>query len=108
MSVAWHKKTHGVLTRREELNPMTVRLFALGGGIIAILMALYLALSASTIRLSVQLWSLHNDMAAIQRQNSYLETEIARHGSIPVLQVRSAELGYQAADGVEYLTTGAR
>jgi len=42
-------------------------------------------------------------MAEIQRESSRLETEIARLSSIPVLQVRSVALGYQAAESIEYV-----
>jgi hypothetical protein len=42
-------------------------------------------------------------MAEIQRESSRLETEIARLSSIPVLQARSVDLGYRAAESIEYV-----
>ncbi len=106
MSVRWQRRTHGVSVRQEKIDPMTVRLFALSIAIISVLMALYLALTASSVRLSVRLWSLHNEMAEIQRENGRLGTEIARLSSIPVLIERSVRLGYGQPESIEYLIVG--
>jgi hypothetical protein len=69
----------------------------------AVLVGGYLALSASNARISGEIWQLHNQMAETYRQSSWLETEIARLSSIPVLQARSVSLGYQPADSIEYV-----
>jgi cell division protein FtsL len=106
MSVSRRDKAHGGSTKQKKVDPMTTRIFALGVVTIAILMALYLALTASSVKLSVRLWSMHNEMADIQRENSRLETEIARNSSIPVLQERSVRMGYGAAESIEYLIVG--
>jgi hypothetical protein len=69
----------------------------------ALLVGAYLALSAANARLSGEIWQLHNQMAETYRQSSWLETEIARLSSIPVLQARSVALGYQPSDAIEYV-----
>jgi hypothetical protein len=106
MSMSRQIKAHGVAVKRERVDPMTTRMFALAVVIVCILMAMYLALTASSVKLSVRVWALHNELADIQRQNSRLETEVARHSSIPVLQERSVRMGYGAAESIEYLIIG--
>ena len=106
MSISRQIKAHGVAVKRERVDPMMTRAFALAVVIICVVMALYLALTASSVKLSVQVWTMHNNLADIQRENSRLETEIARNSSIPVLQERSVRLGYGAADSIEYLIIG--
>jgi hypothetical protein len=106
MSVSWQRKTHGVAVKREKVDPMTIRLFAVGIIIVSVLMALYLALTASSVKLSVRVWSLHNELADIQRENSRLETEVARNSSIPVLQERSVRMGYGPPESIKYVIVG--
>jgi hypothetical protein len=106
MSVSWQQKTHGVSKKQEKVDPAITRLFALGIVIISALMALYLALSASSVRLSARLWSLHNQLADTQRENSRLETEIARNSSIPVLVERSVAMGYGPPESIEHIVVG--
>ncbi|MGC9468547.1 MAG: hypothetical protein ACP5HS_08145 [Anaerolineae bacterium] len=106
MSVVWQQQTHGVPRRREKVDQGVARLLLIGVAIVTALMVAYLALVASTIHLSGEIWALHNEMSDIQRENSRLETEIARLSSIPVLQVRSVELGYVPAESIEYIGVG--
>ena len=106
MSVVWQQSTHGVPRRQEKLNKVTARVFLIGVLIATTLISGYLTLSAANVRLSHEVWSLHNDMAQIQRDSSHLETEIARLSSIPVLQSRSVALGYGPAESIEYLRLG--
>src|SRR5690554_1133897 len=101
MSVVWQQKTHGVPRKREKLDRGVAILLILGVMIAAVLMAIYMAFVTSNIRLSSEVWSLHNQLAEIQRENSRLETEIARLSSIPVLQERSDALGYGPAESIE-------
>lgn len=103
MSVTWHQTTHGVPRKQAKVNRATASLLIVGILVITLVVGAYLALVASTIRISGEIWSLHNQMGEIQRENSRLQTEIARLSSIPVLQVRSAALGYEPAESVEYL-----
>jgi cell division protein FtsB len=103
MSVAWQQSTHGVLRRQEKVNRRLMTTFAVITVMVAGLGLLYLGLVASSAHLSSDIWHLHSEMAEIQRESSRLETEIARLSSIPVLQVRSVALGYQAAESIEYV-----
>ncbi|MCU0522558.1 MAG: hypothetical protein MUF84_17925 [Anaerolineae bacterium] len=106
MSVAWQQSTHGVQRRKEQINQVTARAFVVSIVLATLLMGGYLALGAANVRLSNEVWSLHNAMAQIQRDNSRLETEIARLSSIPVLQVRSVALGFAPAESIDYLRLG--
>lgn len=106
MSVVWQKGTHGVPIRHEKINPIMVRFFAIAGAVVGVFLGLYLALSASTIRLSAEVWTMHNELSAIQRENSRLETEVARNCSIPILQQRSEVMGYLPVEALEYLDMG--
>jgi len=107
MSVTWHKNTHGVPRRKETLDRMTTRLFLVAVGLATLLIGAYLTLTASTVHISNGIWKLHNELAEIQRTNSALEAEIARHSSIPVMQQRSEALRYEPATAVEFAFTGA-
>jgi hypothetical protein len=78
-----------------------------GALIATVLLGAYLALGALNVRLSREVWSLHRELADRQREISWLETEIARMSSIPMLQVRSVELGFAPAQSIEYIEIGA-
>jgi cell division protein FtsL len=103
MSVAWQQSTHGVLRRQEKVNRTLMTTFAVITVLVAGLGLLYLGLVASSAHLSSDIWHMHSEMAEIQRESSRLETEIARLSSIPVLQARSVDLGYRAAESIEYV-----
>ncbi len=106
MSVTWHQKTHGVLRRREHANRTVALLFFSVVAIISLLAAAYLGLVAANVRLSRQVWAMEEELVALQRDGEVLHTEIARESSIPVLQERSVQLGYQPADSVDYVHMG--
>ena len=103
MSVVWQQSTHGVPRRQERVDRVTAVGFAIGITIVSVLAFAYLALAASSARLSAEIWRTHMQLGEIQRETSRLETEIARLSSIPVLQVRSVELGYAPAAKIEYI-----
>lgn len=106
MSVMWQRQTHGVPRRKEQVNQMTARLFLVVTLTLTTLIGAYLALVASTVHVSREIWEIHDQMADIRRQNNQLKTEIARLSSIPVLQERSVSLGYQPAESIEYMPIG--
>lgn len=106
MSVVWQQSTHGVPRRREQVDRVTAVAFLVGITIVSLLAFAYLALAASSARLSAEIWSTHMELGEIQRETSRLETEIARLSSIPVLQVRSVELGYVPAGAIEFIQVG--
>lgn len=106
MSVLWQQSTHGVQRRREGLSQVTTRAVVVAALIATVLTGAYLALGALNVRLSREVWSLHKELAERQRVISGLEVEIARLSSIPVLQVRSVELGYAPAETIEYIEIG--
>ncbi len=108
MSVVWQQSTHGVPRREEKLSRVTARAFLLVVLIATVLISAYLALSAANVRLSSQVWSLHNQMAERQRETSRLQVEIADASSIAVLQRRSTELGFAPAGAVDFVETGSR
>ncbi len=107
MSVVWQQSTHGVPRRQERLNQVTTRAIVVGALIATVLVGSYLALGALNVRLSREVWSLHAELAARQREISRLEIEIARLSSIPVLQERSVALGFAPAESIEFIELGA-
>lgn len=103
MSVVWQQSTHGVPRRKEQMNQVTARAFVIGIVLATAFVGGYLALGAANVRLSNEVWALHNDVARMQRESSRLENEIARLSSIPVLQVRSVALGFAPAESVGFI-----
>ena len=108
MSVIWQKRTHGMPKRREHADRVFARTLYILVGVVSLLGAIYLALIASNISLSRQIWTLHTQLGDIQRQNAALQLEAARLGSIEALKVRSIELGYQPATTFDYMTVEVR
>lgn len=108
MSAVWRREMHGVRRRTEPLDRTAVKRLFLVIVVVAAFAAGYLTLMWNTTRLGGRIWSLNQQLIDIQRQNSLIEAEIARLSSIPVLQVRSVELGYVPAEHVEYLAVGGR
>jgi cell division protein FtsL len=107
MSVVWQQSTHGVQRRQERLNQVATKTIVVGALVATVLIGAYLALGALNVRLSREVWSLHKELAEQQREISWLETEVARLSSIPVLQIRSVEQGYAPAESIEYIELGA-
>jgi hypothetical protein len=103
MSVVWQQNTHGVPRRREKVDRVTTVAFVACITIVSLLAFAYLALAASSARLSSEIWQTQMELGEIQRETSRLETEIARLSSIPVLQTRSVELGYVPATTIEFV-----
>ncbi len=64
--------------RKEQMNQVTARAFVIGIVLATAFVGGYLALGAANVRLSNEVWALHNDVARMQRESSRLETEIAR------------------------------
>jgi len=108
MGAVWQKEMHGVRRRTEPLDRAAMARLLLLIAIVVVLAFVYMGLLWSTTRLGGELWALNERLIEIQRQNSLIEAEIARLSSIPVLQVRSVELGYMPAEQVEYLIVGGR
>jgi cell division protein FtsL len=108
MSVVWQQSTHGVPRREERVSRVTARVFLLAVVIATALIGAYLALSAANVRLSSQVWTLHNEMADRQREISRLQDDIADASSIAALQARSVELGFAPADAVDFVERGSR
>jgi cell division protein FtsB len=108
MSVIWQQRTHGMPKRHEQADRIFARTLYILVGVVSVLGAIYLALIASNISLSKQIWTLHTQLGEIRRQNSELQLEAARLGSIEALKVRSIELGYEPATTFEYMTVEVR
>jgi len=108
MSVIWQKRTHGMPKRHEQADRVFARTLYILVGVVCVLGAFYLALTASNISLSRQIWALHVDLGEIRRTNADLQLEVARLSSIEALKVRSIELGYQPATDFEYMTVEVR
>ena len=106
MSVIWQQRTHGVLRRKQQPARLLTRLFVLAALVATTLGAAYLALVASNVHTAGQIWTMEQTLSEMQRQNHALWVEIARAGSIPVLQERSVKLGYQPAGSVDFLYVG--
>jgi hypothetical protein len=106
MSVIWQQTTHGVPRRRGQANRVLARLFIYVAIILTVLAGVYLALIASNVRLSREVWQTYQDLADVRRECEFIRTDIAKSSSIPVLQKRSVELGYGPADAVEYINVG--
>ncbi|MBN1260795.1 MAG: hypothetical protein JXB35_08955, partial [Anaerolineae bacterium] len=103
MSVLWQQRTHGVMRQRDWTNQALARLFLVVIVITTLLAAVYLAVIASNVRLSRQIWDMEEQLGAQERENQSLMVGIARLSSIPVLQQRSIALGYIPAATVDYL-----
>jgi cell division protein FtsB len=108
MSVIWQQRTHGMPKRHEQTDRVFARTLYILVGVVSLLGAIYLALIASNISLSRQIWTLHDELGEIRRENAALQLEAARLGSIEALKVRSIELGYQPAAAFEYMTVEVR
>lgn len=85
------------------MDRLTAVAFVVGITVVSVLAFAYLALAASSARLSSEIWRTQMELGEIQRETSRLETEIARLSSIPVLQVRSVDLGYAPAAAIEFI-----
>ncbi|MBN1486859.1 MAG: hypothetical protein JW981_04405 [Anaerolineae bacterium] len=107
MSVIWHQQTHGVPIRKAKSERTIALLFLAFVVVITLLLAAYLALVADNVRLSREIWQIEQDLMAAERETQTVASECARLSSIPVLQERSTQLGYQPANQVEYLSLGA-
>jgi hypothetical protein len=103
MSVIWHKQTHGIPARKVKSDRTVALLFLLIVVVITSLSAAYLGLVADNVRLSRQVWGMEQTLMAIERECHRLNVDIARLSSIPVMQQRSVDLGFQPAPAVEYL-----
>lgn len=103
MSVIWQQRTHGVLRRKQQSGRMFTHVFIIAAVILTVLAAAYLALVASNVHTSRQVWALEKELLETQRQNHALRIEITRFSSIPMLQERSVKLGYQPATSVDYI-----
>ncbi len=106
MSVIWQQQTHGVPRRQQQADHFLARVFIIVVLSITTLAAAYLALIASNVHTTRQVWAMKQQMMQIQRDNQALRVEIAQRSSIPVLQERSVSLGYQAAESVDYIYLG--
>jgi hypothetical protein len=106
MSVIWQQTTHGVPRRRGKANRVLARLFIYVAIIVIILAGCYLALIAANVRLSREVWQLYEVLADVRRESEFIRTDIAKASSIPVLQKRSVDLGYQPANAVDYINVG--
>jgi cell division protein FtsB len=108
MSVIWQQRTHGMPKRHEQADRAFARTLYILVGVVGLLGALYLALIASNISLSRQIWALHHQLGEIRRENAELTLEAARLSSIEAMKVRSIELGYQPVETFEYMTVEVR
>jgi cell division protein FtsB len=110
MSVIWQQTTHGVPRRRGKANRLLARLFIYVAIVLTILAGGYLALIATNVRLSREVWQMYEELAEIRRESEFIRTDIAKASSIPVLQKRSVELGYRPTDAgaVEYINVGSQ
>ncbi len=103
MSVLWQQMTHGIPKRQERAGRTMAILLLTGIITLGILGAAYLGLVAANVRISRQVWAMEQDLMEIERHNQALMVECARLSSIPVLQKRSVEMGYQPAPSVDFL-----
>jgi hypothetical protein len=103
MSVIWHKQTHGTPVRKVKSDRTLVLLFLLVIVVVTALSAAYLGLVADNVRLSRQVWGMEQTLMAMERECQKLNVDIAQFCSIPVMQQRSVELGFQPAPSVEYI-----
>ncbi len=108
MSVIWQQRTHGMPKRHEHADRVFARTLYISVGVVGLLGTIYLALIASNISLSRQIWALHNELGEIRRTNAALELDVAHLSSIESLKVRSIELGYEPARAFEYMTVEVR
>ena len=108
MSVIWQQRTHGMPKRHEHADRVFARTLYILVGVAGLLGAIYLALIASNISLSKQIWTMHDQLGNIRRQNAAFQLEAARLGSIEMLKVRSIESGYQPATAFDYMTVEVR
>ncbi|MDF1514518.1 MAG: hypothetical protein P1S60_11980 [Anaerolineae bacterium] len=106
MSVIWQQTTHGVPRKRGQVNRVLARLFIYIAVVMTVLAGCYLALIAANVKLSREVWYLYEELSEVRRENEFVRTDIAKASSIPVLQSRSVELGYRAADQVDYINVG--
>ena len=106
MSVIWQQTTHGVPRKRGKANRVLARLFIYVAIVLTVLAGCYLALIAANVRLSREVWYTYEELSEVRRKSEFIRTDIAKASSIPVLQKRSVELGYDPANEVEYINVG--
>lgn len=108
MSVIWQQRTHGMPKRHEQADRAFARTLYILVAVVGVLGAIYLALIASNIALSKEIWTLHTQLGDIRRENAGLELQVAQLSSIDSLKVRSINMGYQPATAFEYMTMEVR
>ncbi|HNT75717.1 MAG TPA: hypothetical protein PKH77_11940 [Anaerolineae bacterium] len=106
MSVIWQQRTHGIQRRKQQSAMLLARLFVVAIIIATTMAAAYLALVAANVHAASRVWTMEQTLSEMYRQNHALWIEIARASSIPVLQERSVQLGYQPAHSVDFLQIG--
>ncbi len=103
MSVLWQQRTHGVPRRKWRWErTVAIAVVALAMAVTLLTLA-YLALVASNVRLSRQVWEVSEAVVMKERENEALRIEIARVGSIQRLQERSIALGFVPAEQVDFI-----
>ncbi len=95
--------THGVKRGRFEVGSRTALYFFALVVVLTLTAALYLMLVSQTAARGRHIQQLQAELFRFQRENEQLEVEIARESSIHRLWERAIELGFAAAERLEFL-----
>ncbi len=103
MSVLWQQRTHGVPRRKRQWERRLAIVGVMLVLAITLLVMAYLALVASNVRLSHEIWETSEAIVMQERRNEGLRVEIAHQSSIPRLQERAIALGFVPAEQVDFI-----
>ncbi len=95
--------THGVKRGRFEMDSRAVVALSVVVGALAVVTALYLMLISRTAARGRYIEELQAEVFRLQRENHQLAVEIAEESAVSRLWERAEALGFEPAEGIEFV-----